>query len=48
MNGIDTIRASDSLYIIQFKIIKVIPDTVDNESQDKYDEDNYEYEEQGL
>lgn len=36
MNGIDTIRANDSLYVISFAIKKVIPDTIDNESQDKY------------
>lgn len=37
MNGIDTIRVMDSLYIINFEIVKVIPDTVENLSQDKYD-----------
>lgn len=42
MKGIDTIRAGDSLYIIDFSIKKVIPDTVENESQDKYEQENYD------
>jgi len=39
MNGVDTIRANDSLYVITFKIEKVLPDTISNESQDKYEYD---------
>lgn len=45
MNGLDTIRANDSLYIINFTIQKVMPDTIPNESQDKYDYDGYDYHE---
>ncbi len=42
MKGIDTIRAGDSLYIIDFSIRKVIPDTIENESQNKYEQENYD------
>jgi hypothetical protein len=42
MKGLDTIRAGDSLYIIRFKIEKVIPDTISNDSQDKYERYNSE------
>jgi len=45
MNGLDTIRAGDSLYIIKFKILKVIPDSIQNESQDKYENDEFDYNE---
>ncbi|PWS28335.1 hypothetical protein DHW03_00310 [Pedobacter yonginense] len=37
LHGVDTIRAADSLYIINFTVKKVIPDTIDCESQNKYD-----------
>lgn len=45
MNGLDTIRAGDSLYIIKFNILKVIPDSMQNESQDKYENGEYDYNE---
>jgi len=47
MMGTDTIRAGDSLYVINFYIKKVLPDTIDCEAQSKYDfpysDDNEDY-----
>lgn len=37
MKGIDTITTGDSLYVIKFTIEKVMPDTIENQSQYKYD-----------